>query len=434
MRISSATTVLAGAVLLAALAAPAALAQAAPDAEPLPTAVGAALSTLLALASGGGALVVLTGLSLRQAGIGSAGNRATALFSAALVAGVAILAYWLVGANLMHTVERGALLGVASPWGPSDAPSEGGADPYAAFFRNAALAALSAGVVGGAVAERVRLWPYLLFAALFVAIVYPIAGSWIWGGGYLAATWGFVDDGGAAVVHVVGGAAALAGAVVLGPRSTALRAAKEYEDSGLGFAGLGALLTIAGFLASSLGGETVQSAGDAGLVARAVSNLAVAAALGLVTAAAVTQLIYRKVDAAALFNGGLGAMVVLTASPASPALWQAALLGGIGGVIVTLAGPALDRAGVDDASGAVPAHLFCGVFGLLLLPWHLEAASIRGQIVGVMMTVSFAFAVSALLFVAIRYTIGLRVASDAEVEGLDATTFSVAAHRDADVR
>ncbi|MBY0422774.1 MAG: hypothetical protein K2Q06_10765, partial [Parvularculaceae bacterium] len=199
------------------LAPTAAFAQTPAISEALPTGVSFVLTTGAELAAGLGAFLAIAGLGLRQAGLVGAGGRATALYMTFGVAALAALATWLAGSRLMYAIDPGALLGRAFPWSPLP-DAEGDVDQHAAFFRGAAFAALAAAIAAGAVAERVRLWPYFLFAAGFAALVYPIAGSWIWGGGYLAATWGFVDQGGAAVVHIVGGAAALAGALVVGVR------------------------------------------------------------------------------------------------------------------------------------------------------------------------------------------------------------------------
>lgn len=401
--------------------------------EPLPGGLPFVLTTAVELAAGLGALVAVVGLGLRQAGLVGPGGRATALYMTLGVAALAALATWLAGSRLMYAIDPGALLGRAFPWSPL-VDADGAVDQHANFFRSAAFAALAAAIAAGAVAERTRLWTYFLFATVFAALIYPIAGSWTWGGGYLAATWGFVDQGGAAVVHIVGGAAALAGALVVGARAQPTRDGLDLDEGGLVFAGLGALLIPAGLLPTlAVAAGAIQTTGDVAAIARIFANAALAGGAGAVVALVTTQLVYGRIDAAAVFNAGVGGVAALAAAPADPAVWQAAVVGGIAGVIVTLGAPALDRAGLDDATGAAPTHFFCGVFGALIAPWWREEASFFGQFAGVAMTATFAFTMSALLLVALRYTIGLRTPPPVETSGLDAAYLTVAAHRHADL-
>lgn len=411
-------------------------AQTPPESLPLDSGARFALSTFILLLGGAGALMSVAGLSLRNAGLAPERHRAVSLLHVLGAAALAFLLFWCVGANLAFNIEPGGLLGSPLPRAASgETPVD--ADPDARAFFFAGLSAIAATISAGAVAERARYWPQGLFVAAFAAVIFPIIASWVWGGGYLSATWAFADLGGAAVVHVAGGAAALAGALILGRRaaSSGARTAQEGAASGLPLVALGATLAATGLAMTAAGASgPVQSSEDASLIARVVLNAAIVGACAFATALAMTRIIYRKIDAAIAFNGVIGAMAALSAAPASPAHWQAALIGGMAAVIVALGAPALERVGLDDPAGAVPTHLFCGAWGVLLLPWHQEGATILGQVAGLSIITAFAFVMSALVFVSLRYTIGIRVGPEMEQAGLDQGAIAVHAHREAGLR
>ncbi len=389
-------------------------------------------STLTFLAGGIGAIIAAAAAALRFAGLSAARHRATVMVQAAAASSIALLLFWSAGANLAFNIEPGGLLGsVLSRARVEDAAPD--ASPEARLFFFSSLAMFAALIPLGAVAARARFWSYCLFVAAFVGLILPIVVSWVWGGGYLSATWAFSDLAGGAVIHVTGGAAALAACMICGARTS--RDRTPTDVSGLPFVGIGSFLTLACFVAIFAGAAgPLQSTEDASIVGRIALNAGLASATACLSALVLTRTVYRKIDAAAVLNALVGAIAALSAAPSSPAQWQAALIGGIAGVIVTLGSPALERLGLDDAAGAVPAHLFCGAWGVLILPWHHEGASMLGQVAGLIMIAAFTFTMCALIFVALRYTIGFHIGHETELSGLDQAHLMVAAHREAGLR
>jgi Amt family ammonium transporter len=348
---------------------------------------------------------------MREAGLARAPSPSVMIKCLAVIA-IATLATWLCGARLADGVEAGGFLGDFSWWKETaDDPTQGGAGG-ARFLYQAGLAAAALMIVSGAIAERARIWPYLVFAAAFAGLAQPIVEGWTWGGGYLAAR-GFSDFAGASVIHLSAGCAALAGALLVGPRyvrqETGRIAAPQYFDAGLaGLGGVLASLGLLGLLAGAGGGaDSVESATAA---ARALISAAIAASAGVVVAMGLTQIVLKRVDAAAAVNGAIGGLVALSAEPLAPALWQAAIIGAFAGAIVALAPPLLNRLRIDDVAGATTAHLMCGVWGTMIVPWTKQGASYVEQAIGVAMIAAFASAISFLLWTLLKYSIGVRAA------------------------
>ncbi|NWG91015.1 MAG: ammonium transporter, partial [Parvularculaceae bacterium] len=323
-------------------------------------------------------------------------------------------------------------LGSFALWSAKDVdPVGAGRASAAGFFLQSALVAVAAAIISGALAERVRLVAFLLFTAFYAGLVHPIAASWDWGGGYLEADWKFLDRAGATIIHASAGAAALAGAIIVGPRRGRFPAKRASAPlaSNVPLSVVGALivwLSGLGLVAGSAQpfGAIGDAIGAAGVVVSA--NLAVSG--GVLAAIVMSSMIYKRVDPALVVNGAIGGLVAISADPISPALWQAALIGAFGGVIVTAGGPLLERLRIDDARGAAPAHLFCGVWGAAVVPWTNADASILGQLVGAGMIAGFSFAMSALLWIAIKYSIGARVSAEDELAGVDQAILGVSAY------
>lgn len=427
----------AAAIMLLVVTAGAAAAQPSAEGAPLDGGDRYVFSTFALIIGGAGAFLAVAGMALRQSGSVAARHRASAMIKAASVAALSFVAFWIAGASLAFHIEPGGLLGSMLPAPP---PEDGTleADHRARLFFHASLAMVAAVIAIGAVVDRVRHWPFCLFAGFFAVVTLPIVMSWVWGGGYLAATWAFADLGGGAVIHVAAGAAALAASLVVGSRQASARDARslsEPDTTGVPLAGVGGFVAAVGLLGVMIGASgPVQSTEDAAGLGRIALNAALASAAALATTTAMTQIIYRKIDASAVLGAMTGAMAALSAAPAAPAQWQAALIGAIAGVLVTLGAPALERAGIEDTTGSAPAHLFCGAWGVLILPWTQEGATMLGQIAGLFIIAAFAFAMSALPLIVLRYTIGLRVGPDVEQSGGDQALLTTAAHRDARLR
>lgn len=389
-------------------------------------------NTLFLLAAGIFALVIVAGFTMIEAGLVRSKNAAAISLQNLVAYALAAAMFWLTGYNLWHGVEPGGFLGDFAMWSPRDLdPVAVGAASASRFFFETGYVAIAAAIVAGALAERLRLSALVVFTGFLAGLILPVAASWSWGKGYLAADWKFYDYAGATVVHAVGGAAALAGALVIGPRRGKYhgRRVTPLPGSNLPLAALGALLVWIGLLVFAAAGEGgVASVGDALAVSSAMVKVNIGAAGGVLAAMVMTSLIYKRIDLTIVLNGAVGGLVSLSADPLSPALWQAALVGAMGGVIVTVGAPMLDRLKIDDVVGAIPAHLFCGVWGTLIIAWTNPEAALLGQIVGVLMICGFAFAMSALVWIALRFSIGARPPADQEIAGLDRAELGLEAY------
>ncbi len=397
------------------------LENAAGDMAPAGDTVRYILDSALLVMGGVGALVALAGLCMREAGLARPQHTPAACLRVLAGFGVAALAFWLVGYNLIYTVEEGGLLGEFRPWTPLDAAAPAAASgvaataraPAAAWFFQASLAGLAVAAVSGAVSERARLWPFLVFSALLAGLVYPVAAGWTRGQGYFAETWGFYDFGGA-VLHIAGGAAALAGAIVVGPRPGryAGGVVRPAAKTALSLSALGALLFVPGWtLALIAMNGSVSSAPAANTVALIAANACLAAGGGVVTALVITKAVYRRAGVVSSIAGAVGGLVAIAADPAHPAAWQAAMIGGVGGMIVTIAPPFLDRFRIDDAGFCIAPHLLCGLWGAAIAPWSNPDIRVLGQFVGLAAVAAFVFFMSLLLWTSLKYFAGVRSTS-----------------------
>jgi Amt family ammonium transporter len=372
------------------------------------------------------------GFCMLQAGLVRSKNAAATCLKSIVAYAVAGIMMWLTGFNLIFGVEPGGFLGQLAMWAPKDIDPVGeGVASSAVFFFQMVFAATAASIVSGAVAERVKFSAFIVFTALLTGLIYPIAASWEWGKGYLDADWKFIDFAGATLVHSVGGWAALAGALIVGPRRGKYhgRRATPIPGSNLPLAALGTFILWFGWFGFNGGSQLALGAiGDAIAVSTIIVNTNMAAAGGVIAAVIMTSMIYKRVDLTIVLNGAIGGLVSITSDPLSPAIWQASLIGAMGGVIVTVGVPLLDRLKIDDVVGAVPAHLFCGVWGTLVVVWTNSEASILGQIVGVLVVGAFAFLMSALVWTALRLSIGVRAGTEQETLGLDRVELGLEAY------
>ncbi|MFN0023998.1 MAG: ammonium transporter [Parvularculaceae bacterium] len=418
-----------GAVSIAcALVSPAAAQDAGPPSE---TSV-VVFNTLFFLMSGMMVMFMSAGFCLVETGLVRAKNAAAISLKNVAIYAIASLMVWLTGYNLIFGIEKGGLLGVFGLWSPDDADPVGAGRASSAFwFFQAVFVATSASIVSGALAERVKFWALMIFTVGLTGLIYPIVASWEWGGGYLDAEWGFADFAGSTIVHSVGGWAALAGALIVGPRRGKYQGKRvtPMPGSNLPLAALGVFILWLGWFAFNGGSQlALASVTDALAVAKVIVNTNMAAAGGVVAALVMTSLIYKKIDITIVLNAAIGGLVAITAEPLTPAIWQAIFIGAFGGVLVTVGVPLLDRLKIDDVVGAIPAHLFCGLWGTLVVPWTNPDATLLGQLVGVAMVAVFAFGVSALFWVAIKYSIGARVSAEAEAMGLDKAELGLEAY------
>ncbi len=413
-------TVLAAAAAAAALAAPAA----AQDAAGPISEAAYIFNTFGILVCGALVMWMAAGFCLLEAGL-VRGKSAAAICAKNIgLYAIAGLAYFVVGYNLMYSGVEGGFMG--SPgWFNSSDPAWEADDRLAAparWFFQMVFVATAASIVSGAVAERVRLWPFLIFIAVLTGIVYPVQGSWLWGDGWLAAA-GFKDFAGSTVVHATGGWAALAGALLLGARAGRYGPegdVRPMPGSALPLSTLGVFILWIGWFGFNGGSRLALGTGDdAAAMAQIFANTNLAAAGGVVAAMLMAQAIYDKVDLTMTLNGALGGLVSITAEPLAPSFAAAVLIGGVGGALVVLAIPLLDRLRVDDVVGAIPVHLVCGIWGTLAVPITNADASFGAQLLGIAATGGFVAAASFIVWASLKGTVGIRLTGDAERSGAD---------------
>lgn len=291
--------------------------------------------------------------------------------------------------------------------------------------------ATTASIVSGTLAERIKLWPFLIFTTVLTSIIYPIVGSWKWGGGFLDSQFGFLDFAGSTVVHSTGGWAALAGVLVLGPRLGKYKDGRvnPMPGSNLTLATLGTFILWLGWFGFNGASQLAMgSIGDAADISRIFVNTNAAAAGGAIAALIMTQLLYKKPDLTMVLNGALAGLVSITAEPLTPGIGVATLIGGLGGVIVVFAVPFLDKIKIDDVVGAIPVHLICGIWGTLAVPLTNSDASFYGQIVSIVIVGAFTFTVSLVVWMILKVVMGIRAPQEDEMMGLDKAELGMEAY------
>lgn len=366
------------------------------------------------------------GFATLETGLTRAKNGTNILFKNTFIISAGILTYALVGFNLMYPGEFNGFLGFAgfgvSPGetGQTVSYADGNYTYWTDFLFQAMFAATAATIVSGAVAERIKLGSFMVFAAIFVAFIYTIAGSWKWGGGFLDAM-GFYDFAGSTLVHSVGGWGALAGAIVLGPRLGKYVGGKiqPIPGSSMPMATIGVFLLWLGWFGFN-GGSVLNA--DANLVSLTLVTTALAASAGGMVASFVSWGVSGKPDLSMALNGILAGLVGITAGADQMAMGSAIAIGGIAGAIVVFSVMMFDRIKIDDPVGAISVHLVCGIWGTLAVGIFGEMAGLGQlwkQFVGVACYGVFAFASAMILFLSIKAVMGLRVSEEEEIEGLD---------------
>jgi len=291
--------------------------------------------------------------------------------------------------------------------------------------------ATTASIVSGTVAERIKFWPFIIFTVILTGILYPITGSWEWGAGWLDGM-GFSDFAGSTLVHSVGGWAALAGAIVLGPRAGKYSpdgTVNPMPGSNIPLAVLGTFILWLGWFGFNGGSQlALGSIADAGDVSKIFVNTNLAAAAGAVVAMILLQIIYKKVDVTMVLNGALAGLVSITAEPLTPTVPMALFIGGIGGVIVVLVVPLLDKLKIDDVVGAIPVHLVAGIWGTFIVAATNSDASYGVQLIGIVAIGAFTFIASLIVWFILKAIMGIRVSPEEEADGLDKSEVGVEAY------
>ncbi|MDN5567416.1 MAG: ammonium transporter [Paracoccus sp. (in: a-proteobacteria)] len=432
--------------LIATLATLAAFPAAAQDAA-APAEAAAALSadvvyifnTLLFLMGGFLVMWMAAGFAMLEAGLVRSKNVTTQLFKNISLFAIAGIMYWMIGYNLMYPGDwtvNGIIGELFSPKAIDAVGAGNAADGYSAgsdFFFQLMFCATTASIVSGTLAERVTLWPFLIFTVILTGLIYPIEASWQWGGGFLSEM-GFSDFAGSTLVHAAGGFAALAGAIVLGARTGKFRPDGRMQPmpgSNLALATLGTFILWLGWFGFNGASQlAIGSVNDAADVSRIFVNTNMAASGGAVAAIIVTQLLYGKIDLTMVLNGALAGLVAITAEPLTPTVFAAILIGGVGGSLAVFVVPMLDKLKIDDVVGAIPVHLVAGIWGTMIVPATNPGTSFVTQAIGVAAVGGFVFIVSFIAWTVLKMTVGIRVSKEAEITGLDISEMGMEAYPD----
>jgi ammonium transporter, Amt family len=400
-----------------------------------------ALDTFYFLVSGALVMWMAAGFSMLEAGLVRAKNTAEILTKNIGLYAVACVMYMLSGYGIMYG-EGGGLIPSFGMLGADDhdaaavIAAAGSEDaPYYSklsdFFFQVVFVATAMSIVSGAVAERMKLWSFFAFAIVFTGFIYPVQGYWKWGGGWLDA-FGFLDFAGAGIVHMAGGAAALAGVLLLGARAGKYGPkgdVRPIPGANLPLATLGTFILWFGWFGFNGGSELkISDVGEANAVARVFVNTNMAAAGGVVAALLLARLWFGKADLTMTLNGALAGLVAITAEPLTPTPLAATAIGALGGLLVVASIVSLDKLRIDDPVGAISVHGVVGIWGLLAVCLTNPEATLLAQLVGILTIFGWVFVLSLLLWWLLRASVGIRVSQQAEYDGVDREECGVEAY------
>ena len=346
---------------------------------------------------------------------------------------IAGIMFWMFGYNVAYGIPEGGYIGKFLPWSDGSKIGTGYADGSDWYFQMV-FCATTVSIVSGTLAERIKLWPFFLFAAILTGFLYPFVMGWQWGGGWLAAR-GFADFAGSTLVHSTGGAAALAGAILLGPRLGRFTKkgepapVKPFAASSIPLVTIGVFILWLGWFGFNGGSQLAMGTfDDAVAVSKIFINTNLAACGGVMAAAIVTRLAAGKTDVVQMLNGAIGGLVSITAEPLMPSPIAAILIGAVGGVIVVYGTKFLFAMKIDDVVGAIPAHLFAGVWGTLAVPITNSSANFGTQLLGVIAINATVFVIAFVVWAIMKNTMGIRLSKEAELKGTDVTETGVIAY------
>lgn len=410
------------------------------DTTPINAEIGFILNTFMFIVMGVLVFWMAAGFAMLESGLVRSKNVTMQLTKNMALFSLASLFYFILGYNLMYPGDGWTIPGILGAFSLTTLEPVGlaGAEPdltYASvgsdFFFQLMFCAATASIVSGAVAERIKLGPFLIFVVVLTAVIYPIQASWKWGGGFLDQA-GFLDFAGSTVVHSVGGWAALTGAIILGPRI-----GKYSKDgrvipipgSNLALATIGTFILWMGWFGFNGGSQLyMDTAANVADISRILVNTNTAAAAGAAAALILTQLLYKKPDLTMILNGALAGLVSITAEPLTPSLISATLIGAVGGAIVVFAVPFLDRLKVDDVVGAIPVHLFAGIWGTIAVVFTNSDANLMTQLYSILVVGVFVVATSGIVWLILKTTMGIRVGEEDEINGLDMAELGMEAY------
>jgi Amt family ammonium transporter len=394
--------------------------------------VGFVLNTLLFLMGGFLVMWMAAGFCMLESGLVTSKSVSVICAKNIGLYSIAGIMFWAVGYNLAYGIPEGGFIGNFNYWSDASKLETGYADSSDWFFQMV-FCATTASIVSGTMAERVKLWPFFLFTAILTGIIYPIQMGWQWGGGWLAAI-GFSDFAGSTLVHSCGGAAALAGVILLGPRlgrfkNGSIKPMKPFAASSIPLATLGIFILWMGWFGFNGGSQLALGTLDDSIsVSKIFINTNLAACGGVMANAIFTRCVYGRTDVIHMLNGAIAGLVAITAEPLAPSPFAAILIGGVGGLIAVFGTQLLYKFKIDDVVGAIPAHLFSGIWGTLAVPITNNAVAFSSQLIGIISINVFVFAVSFIVWFVIKQTIGIRLSAKAEKQGTDISEVGVVAY------
>jgi Amt family ammonium transporter len=390
-----------------------------------------AVDTFYFLVMGVLVMFMAPGFAMLEAGMVRSKNTSEILTKNAALFSIASIMYLVIGYNIMYGGE-GLFLGTENT--VDDVLASGGDTYYSArsdFFFQVVFVATAMSIISGAVAERMKLWSFLLFTVVMTGFIYPLQGSWSWGGGFLSEA-GFVDFAGSGIVHMCGAAAALAGVILLGPRSGKYGPNGEITPipgSNMPLATLGMFILWFGWFGFNGGSELkLSNIDEANAVAQVFVNTNMAAAGGLVAALILATIIFGKADLTMALNGALAGLVSITAEPLSGTNLESMLIGAVGGVIVVLSIVGLDKIKIDDPVGAISVHGTCGIWGLIAVLITSDDATLTGQLTGLGVIFGFTFIAALVVWFIIKLVIGIRLSEEDELIGADKAEIGIVAY------
>ena len=391
------------------------------------------LNTLLFLIGGFLVMWMAAGFAMLESGLVTSKSVSTIAAKNIGLYAISGLMFWLVGYNLAYGIPEGGFIGSFLPWSDASSIETGYSDGSDWFFQMV-FCATTCSIVSGTLAERIKIWPFFLFCALLAGVIYPIEMGWQWGGGHLAAA-GFSDFAGSTLVHSAGAAAALAGALLLGPRLGRFKESGEpatmepFASSSIPLATLGVFILWMGWFGFNGGSQlALGTFEDSTAVATIFINTNLAACAGVMACAIISRLVSGKTDVVMMLNGALGGLVAITAEPLAPSPLLAVILGAIGGIIVFYGTKLLLKLKIDDVVGAIPVHGFAGIFGTLAVPLSNADANFGSQLYGIIWVNIFVFIVAFVIWYLMKMTFGIRISDEAEKLGTDKAEVGVLAY------
>ena len=391
------------------------------------------LNTLLFLIGGFLVMWMAAGFAMLESGLVTSKSVATIAAKNIGLYSIAGLMFWFIGYNLAYGIPEGGFIGTFLPWSDASSIETGYSDGSDWFFQMV-FCATTCSIVSGTMAERIKIWPFFLFCAILAGIIYPIEMGWQWGGGHLAAA-GFSDFAGSTLVHSAGGAAALAGAILLGPRLGRFtdkgdaKAMEPFASSSIPLATLGVFILWLGWFGFNGGSQlALGSFDDSTSIATIFINTNLAACAGVMVCAAVSRLVGGKTDVVMMLNGALGGLVAITAEPLTPSPIMAIIIGGIGGLVVYYGTLLLIRFKIDDVVGAIPVHGFAGIWGTLAVPLTNSGTNFASQLYGILWINIFVFVVAFIVWYLMKISFGIRISEEAEKLGTDKAEVGVMAY------